>query len=815
MKEKVRSIALLVLLLLGTLTLAFGIRLVNTVSAMIYVDDDNVAGPWDGSQLYPYQNITSGLEHAASGDTIFVYNGTYYEHVSIEKSITLVGQNPFNTILDGGHEVFPIIHISNTTDVTVSNFTVQNTTSGLGSYGISIWQARNVTIQNNVVTKNFYNILISNSTFCKILDNKIVDSYNSGIVFRSGSSYNEIIGNSIIENSNGIYIEAYSQNNTFYRNNIINNTLQVNIFPPARSSWDNGVEGNYWSDYEGIDLDGDGVGDTALDHLWVDSYPLIEIWNKTRTYIVDSNGDSYEVVVNCNYTVASFAFNQTLRQISFYITGPSGWSGYCNVTIPKELLSPQNASEKWMAMLGPNPLTYTNKTFNNSTRVSFKFTLGSSMSDNRVRVKVGSFYPPTADFEFTADTASIIEPVNFTDTSVDSPNGTINWRQWSFGDGNVTVTDETFLKHQFGNKTVFNVTLTIRDNNTLTDSVTKLVWVRNEDPFAGFTFSPKKPFVGLEVSFNASKSYDLDGDITEYRWDFGDWNVTTTDKAIITHKFEHVGIFNVNLTVRDNDGAADSITWTATVGKGETRVEIDASTTVKVEQFFIITATLLDYYASQPLSGEQIEFYIYNDDLVSSGNDTTGIDGMARAIFSLAISGDYSIKAEYKGSESHLGSNSTKLITVNPLTTSLTIHGVKNVTKNEESMMFATLLDENESPVHNATVEFYSYNGNIWKLLGSSKTNQSGLASFNYIPQSAGAFMLKAVFNGTEMYAASNSSEYSFIVSQFIASEIDYVPYIILAAAIAIVVCLMYVALKRRKTPSDVQPNDRETSSPS
>jgi len=810
LKEKASSVALLVMLLLGTLTLVFGIQLVCAEPDTIYVDDDNVAGPWDGSQLHPYQNITSGLENAASGDTIFVYNGTYHEHVSIEKSISLVGQNPLTTIIDGsGEESHPIVNVNNTSNVVINNLTVQNTTSSSESYGILIWQARNVTIQNNVVIRNYYNILLDNSTFCKILDNKIADSYNSGIVFRSGSSYNEIISNSIMENPNGIYIQAFSQNNTFYRNNIINNTRQVNIFPPAPSSWDNGVEGNYWSDYEGTDQDGDGIGDAGLlPHLGVDSYPLIEIWNKTRTYHVDP----YEVVVNCNYTVASFKFNQTLRQISFYITGPSGWSGYCNVTIPKALLSPQNASEKWMVMLGSNPLTYTNKTFNNSTRISFKFTLGSSMSDNRVRVKAGSFYPPTAGFEFTPDPASIIEPVNFTDTSKDGLNGTIVWRQWNFGDGNITETNATFLSHQFESKTMFNVTLTVRDNNTLTDSVTKFVWVRNEDPFAGFTFLPTEPFAGLEVEFNASKSYDLDGNITDYRWDFGDGNIISTNDSIVVHMFEQVGKYLVNLTVCDNDREENSTVQTITVGKGLTEVGIDAPTTVKVEELFIVTATLLDYYASQPLSGEQIEFYVYDNNLVLSRNGTTDIDGMARAIFSLAISGNYSIEVKYKGSEDHLESNSTKLITVNSLTTNLTIQALKNATQNEESMMFATLLDENESPVHNATVEFYSYSGNIWKLLGSSKTNQSGVASFNYISQSVGTFMLKAVFNGTEMYAASNSGEYSFTV---VASEIDYVPYIILAAAIAIVVCLMYIALKRRKTPSDVQPNDRETSSPS
>jgi len=85
LKKNLPLTVLLLTFLLITITLTPIIQPVNAASKTVYVDDDNIAGPWDGTTLHPYQNITSGLEHAASGDTIFVYNGTYHEHLFINK----------------------------------------------------------------------------------------------------------------------------------------------------------------------------------------------------------------------------------------------------------------------------------------------------------------------------------------------------------------------------------------------------------------------------------------------------------------------------------------------------------------------------------------------------------------------------------------------------------------------------------------------------------------------------------------------------------------------------------------------------------
>jgi hypothetical protein len=79
----------------------------------------------------------------------------------------------------------------------------------------------------------------------------------------------------------------------------------------------------------------------------------------------------------------------------------------------------------------------------------------------------------------------------------------------------------------------------------------------NTEPFAEFTFSPSEPISGETVYFNASGSYDPDGFIQDYTWDFGDGSVGSGERP--THKFD-VGefqsrTFTVTLKVIDNQDA--------------------------------------------------------------------------------------------------------------------------------------------------------------------------------------------------------------------------------------------------------------------
>jgi len=91
---------------------------------------------------------------------------------------------------------------------------------------------------------------------------------------------NSFVRNNITRNSIGVQIGG-SARTIFHHNNFMNNAIQVSytspyLIPPL--IWDNGAEGNYWSDYNGTDDNGDGIGDTPyiINEKNQDNYPLTE-----------------------------------------------------------------------------------------------------------------------------------------------------------------------------------------------------------------------------------------------------------------------------------------------------------------------------------------------------------------------------------------------------------------------------------------------------------------------------------------------------------------------------------------------------------
>lgn len=82
-----------------------------------------------------------------------------------------------------------------------------------------------------------------------------------------------------------------------------------------------------------------------------------------------------------------------------------------------------------------------------------------------------------------------------------------------------------------------------------------------QPPTAEFTYQPERPKAGEPVTFDASDSFDFDGEIVSYEWDFDADGLTDATGITVQYAFASPGAYEVTLTVTDNGGNSDSITY--------------------------------------------------------------------------------------------------------------------------------------------------------------------------------------------------------------------------------------------------------------
>jgi len=660
-------VVMLCFLVTGSFVIMFSNEGFGDSGNEIYVDSSyyGLSGLSDGSAERPYDSIQYAIDVAEDGDTIYVFGGIYDEPIIINKEIKLWGGEGGDSVIDskfdkrytveitadhaelldftisdsGDHKTSHIgalvciksnnvvvqgNQVNNTSswgiylDTTssgcvVSGNIINNASVGInvdssstndilnnnvsncswsalqvasssnnrlynnyltnGTYGIHVQDCSNINISNNTVTHmNNWAIYLYHSTGI-VQDNDIIDNENYGINLVSSNciifdnilddnqrgialdgSNNEIRNNSLFNSSGtGIYTSFGSEGNTIYLNRFENNTRTAQ--DDGNNQWFYENQGNYWSDFNNIDRNIDGIGDVPYkipNGNKQDKYPLGYFF-KPPEKPSDPSPEDTEDGVGLKITLRVDVEDKDSDKLTVYFYNAktddlilpvdkkvkSGYSAECSFTLAF------NTTFAWYAIVNDSLLE-------NQSDPWF-FTTKTIPPDNE---------PPLADAggPYSAGAGSTI---TFDGSNSYDPDGNIDFYRWNFGDETSEILAES-PDHVYSNSGIYEVTLTVIDNDgtTNTDIISIKVGDANQKP----TANPGGPYSGNVsklVNFAGSGSYDSDGTVANYTWTFGD--NTTGYGMETTHKYSKAGTYLVGLTVTDDKGDIDAKSTVITV----------------------------------------------------------------------------------------------------------------------------------------------------------------------------------------------------------------------------------------------------------
>jgi len=187
---------------------------------------------------------------------------------------------------------------------------------------------------------------------------------------------------------------------------------------------------------------------------------------------------------------------------------------------------------------------------------------------------------PTAEFVTSPSDPDPDEAVSFDASGSTGEIVDYEWRyEVSDSYRDQTASGRSF-SHTFTENGRYDVTLEVVDSNGTTDSISKTIVVKGDDPTAAFSFSPSEPLPDETVSFDASESTAPAGSIENYEWRFevsDTYRDQTSYGSSFSHTYTENGEYDVTLEIEDNGGATDAITKTIKIGGEDPTAEFSVS----------------------------------------------------------------------------------------------------------------------------------------------------------------------------------------------------------------------------------------------
>ena len=399
-----------------------------------------------------------------------------------------------------------------------------NTESGLEIKGNSDGNL----LMNNTFIENQYGIAIyQSSDENRLLNNSFVRNEEYGVKITDNSRDNVIVGNTFIENNNG--------------------SIQASDYCWG-TQWDLNGSGNYWSDWMGPDENYDGIVDIgyaiygSVKHM--DHFPLVNPFGVLFP-IAEAGPDIY---VDQHEEVT---FNS-----SACLNGPHIVEYTWNFTYDGEGYSLSGPAPKFTFHI---PGVY-------GINLTVENILGEGSSDD-LNVTVRDVTPPVAD---AGDDITVNQHEKvLLDAKGSSDNVAIVNISWSFIYNDIFfLLYGSSLDFVFGIAGEYRAILRVADAEGNLDLDDVLITVLDITPPVAFAGNDRRIHLHDSISLFGDRSTD-DVGITNYTWRllYNGTNVILYNQSIDL-TFHHPGRYEINLTVSDAMGNADTDNVTITVVDG-------------------------------------------------------------------------------------------------------------------------------------------------------------------------------------------------------------------------------------------------------